>query len=166
MVKKISILFVCMGNICRSPTAEGVMRHLAREHGLDAQCEMDSAGTIDFHAGEPPDRRAIAHARARGYDLSVLRARQIGPPDFESFDYVLAMDKQNLLWLEKHCPAEHQHKLTLFLAFSEKFKNRDMPDPYYGNAKGFETVLDMAEDGAHGLITHLIKHELNHLKLS
>jgi protein-tyrosine phosphatase len=153
------IIFVCMGNICRSPTAEGVLRQIARAQALEAQIEIDSAGTIGFHSGEPPDKRAVQHAAKRGYDLSSLRARQINQPDYELFDYILAMDKQNIAWLKKQIPNEYAHKLRLFLDFSEKYRGRDVPDPYYGNANGFETVLDMAEDGAQGLLAHLQENE-------
>jgi protein-tyrosine phosphatase len=151
------ILFVCMGNICRSPTAEGVLRHVAFNRGLDSEIIVDSAGTIGFHTGEPPDKRAVQHAAKRGYDLTQIRAREINQPDYELFDYVLAMDKQNIAWLRKQIPNQFAHKLRLFLEFSEKYAGRDVPDPYYGNANGFETVLDMVEDGVHGLIAHLLE---------
>jgi protein-tyrosine phosphatase len=153
------ILFVCMGNICRSPTAEGVLRHMVFTQGLEADIMVDSAGTIGFHSGEPPDKRAVMHAAKRGYDLSQIRARQINQPDYELFDYVLAMDKQNIAALKKQIPNEYAHKLQLFLNFSEKYKGRDVPDPYYGNANGFEIVLDMVEDGVNGLIEYLIETE-------
>ncbi len=161
----IKILFVCMGNICRSPTAEGVLRHFAGEHKLHGLLEIDSAGTIGFHSGSPPDARAIAHASERGYDLTQLRARQINQPDYDAFDFLLAMDRDNLAWLKKQCPSKYHHKLKLFLDFSEKFKGREVPDPYYGNAKGFDVVLDMAEDGSRGLIAFLLENELRHLKV-
>lgn len=153
------ILFVCMGNICRSPTAEGVLRHLVRRQGLEAHISVDSAGTIGFHSGEPPDKRATLHAARRGYDLSRIRARQINQPDYELFDYVLAMDRQNMAWLKKQIPNQYMHKLRLFLEFSEKYAGQDVPDPYYGNADGFETVLDMAEDAARGLLAHVLQKE-------
>ena len=153
-----------MGNICRSPTAEGVLRQLAHTLSLETQIEIDSAGTIGFHSGEPPDKRAVQHAAKRGYDLSSIRARQINQPDYELFDYILAMDKQNIAWLKKQIPDEYAHKLRLFLDFSEKYRGRDVPDPYYGNANGFETVLDMSEDGAQGLLAHLQENEWAVLK--
>ncbi|MGB8856321.1 MAG: low molecular weight protein-tyrosine-phosphatase [Burkholderiales bacterium] len=153
------ILFVCMGNICRSPTAEAVLHHLVRRQGLEEHISVDSAGTIGFHSGEPPDKRATLHAARRGYDLSRIRARQINQPDYELFDYVLAMDKQNIAWLKKQIPNEYMHKLRLFLDFSEKYAGQDVPDPYYGNADGFETVLDMTEDAARGLLAHLQQKE-------
>ncbi len=153
------ILFVCMGNICRSPTAEGVLRHVAQVRGLGADITVDSAGTIGFHAGQPPDKRAVLHAATRGYDLTQIRAREVNQPDYEGFDYLLAMDKQNIAWLKKQIPNEYAHKLHLFLNFSEKYKGRDVPDPYYGNAQGFDTVLDMVEDGVNGLVEHLLEAE-------
>ncbi len=137
------------------------MRSMVKTLGLDSRIAIDSAGTIDFHSGHPPDKRATQHAARRGYDLTPIRARQINQPDYEWFDYILAMDKQNIAWLEKQIPNEYQHKLKLFLDFSEKFAGREVPDPYYGNAQGFDTVLDMAEDGARGLIAHLLQNELS-----
>jgi protein-tyrosine phosphatase len=156
----VRILFICMGNICRSPTAEAVFRQLVKRKSMETRFHADSAGTIGFHTGEPPDKRATQHAAKRGYDLTKLRARQINQPDYEFFDYVLAMDQENLAWLQKQCPNEHKSKLRLFLDFSEKYAGRDVPDPYYGNGNGFEIVLDMAEDGARGLIAHLQENEL------
>lgn len=150
-----SILFVCMGNICRSPTAEGVFRALARAEGLADSLHIDSAGTHDYHVGAPPDRRAQAAASGRGYDLSELRGRQVSRDDFAAFDYVLAMDHDNLSNLERICPREHRHKLSLFLDFSERYPNRQVPDPYYGGGKGFELVLDMVEDASRGLLRRL-----------
>ena len=144
-----------MGNICRSPTAEGVFRHLVGEAGLSDQILIDSAGTHGYHAGEPPDRRATAAAAKRGYDLSGQRARQVSEEDFARFDYVLAMDRANLAHLRAVCPLQHTTKLRLFLEFSERFVEREVPDPYYGGAQGFERVLDLAEDAARGLLMHL-----------
>ena len=141
------ILFVCTGNICRSPTAEGVFRALAADEAL--QVGADSAGTHDYHAGEPPDERAQRHARRRGYELGRLRARQISARDFVEFDLVLAMDRGHLRLLERLCPPEHRAKLRLFLA------DRDVPDPYYGGPDGFERVLDLVEAGARDLIAYL-----------
>ena len=146
------ILFVCMGNICRSPTAEGVMRHAAHKRGLAADITVDSAGTIGFHVGQPPDKRAVLHPAVRGYDFSTLRARQINKPDYELFDYVLAMDRQNIAWLKKQMPNEYMHKLRLFLDFSEKYVGRDVPDPYYGGAKGFDDVLDLVQSAVDGVL--------------
>jgi protein-tyrosine phosphatase len=145
---KPSILFVCTGNICRSPTAEGVMRHLAQEVGVEIHVE--SAGIGDWHVGQPPDERAQHHARGRGYDLSAQRARQVRKRDFAQFDLIVAMDSGHLEILQEHCPAEHQGKLRMLV------EGRDVPDPYYGGAEGFERVLDMVEAGCLGLL-HEIK---------
>lgn len=149
------ILFVCMGNICRSPMAEGVFKHHVKRAGLDARIFTDSAGTHDYHVGEPPDPRAQRAALRRGYDLSVLRARQVSLGDFSSFDYVLAMDEQNLRLLERLCPSQHAHKLKLFMEFSNRPALREVPDPYYGGEQGFERVLDMVEQAAQELLDHL-----------
>lgn len=144
-----------MGNICRSPTAEGVFRHLAEQTGLLAQLEIDSAGTHDYHVGSRPDDRAQEAARRRGYDLSGLRARQVSDQDFERFDYILAMDQENLASLKRRCPPEHRHKLRLYLSFSERFAGQEVPDPYYGGRQGFDLVLDMVEDAAQGLLEEI-----------
>ena len=153
------ILFVCTGNICRSPTAEGVFREHLRRAGLEAKVRTDSAGTLDYHSGEPPDRRACAHARARGYDISGLRARQVAPADFAAFDLLLAMDRGHLEYLRQLSPAEHRHKLRLFLDFAGK-RDADVPDPYYGGPEGFEGVLDMIEAASGGLVDHVRIHLL------
>lgn len=152
MNDRIGVLFVCMGNICRSPTAEGVFRKLAGEAGLADALRIDSAGTHDYHVGAPPDRRAGAAAASRGYDLSALRGRQVALEDFERFDHILAMDRDNLDNLRRMCPARHAEKVRLFLEFSDAFDEREVPDPYYGGAQGFEHVLDLVEDAARGLI--------------
>lgn len=151
-MNKSSILFVCMGNICRSPTAEGVFRDKVRHAGLDADVQIDSAGTHGYHIGNPPDGRALEAASKRGYDLSDLRGRQVSDADFEKFDYILAMDKDNLALLRKQCPPHLQHKVRRLLSFSKRFPNLDVPDPYYGGRSGFDQVLDMVEDAADGLI--------------
>lgn len=153
--KKFKVLFVCMGNICRSPTAEGVFRAQAQAAGLADQIHIDSAGTHDYHIGDPPDGRALAAAAQRGYDLKSLRGRQVGPKDFIEYDMILAMDMENLSRLHDHCPLEHAHKLGLFLEHSKNFLQREVPDPYYGGSGGFETVLDMAEDAGAGLLDHI-----------
>lgn len=142
---EISVLFVCMGNICRSPTAEAVFRRAVQDAALDAIILCDSAGTHDYHIGDPPDSRSIAAAARRGYDMTALRARQIGAADFRRFDYVLAMDRHNLLFLQKLRPAQSPAKLQLFGDLHADFAGQDVPDPYYGGAAGFERVLDMAE---------------------
>ncbi len=153
--RKIQILLVCMGNICRSPMAEGVLRQRLIEAGLAHQISVDSAGTHGYHVGEPPDRRAQEAAAARGYDLSPLIARQVGIQDFHDFDLVLAMDRDNLSHLERLCPPQHRHRLRLFLSFSRRYNGQEVPDPYYGGRDGFERVLDMVEDAADGLLDHL-----------
>ncbi len=146
---------VCMGNICRSPTAEGVLRRLAREAAVHDALIIDSAGTHDYHIGKAPDDRAQEAAKQRGYDLSELRARQVSARDFLEYDYILAMDRDNLAALRRQCPPEHQHKVRLFLSFSERFPGHEVPDPYYGGRQGFDRVLDMVEDAARGLLDEL-----------
>lgn len=149
------VLFVCMGNICRSPTAEGVFKQLVAKNGLAADIESDSAGTHDYHIGDSPDARSQAAAARRGYDLGALRARQIAPDDFAAFDYVLAMDDTNLTALRRLCPAAHRERVKLFLEFAPEAGRRDVPDPYYGGAQGFEDVLDLVELAAQGLLDHI-----------
>jgi protein-tyrosine phosphatase len=141
-----------MGNICRSPTAEGVLRTLVEREGLDAFFEIDSAGTHGYHVGEPPDVRTRKAAARRGYDLSQLRARRVNDLDFMHFDCILAMDWDNLSLLQRACPTEHRHKLGLFLEYAANFDDEEVPDPYYGGDEGFERVLDLVEDAAQGLI--------------
>lgn len=148
----VRVLFVCMGNICRSPTAEGVFRHLARREGLETRLDIDSAGTHGYHVGHPPDARAQAAALSRGYDLSMIRARQVDSADFELFDWVLAMDSANLHVLRADCPPRYAARVHRFLDFSEAYPGEDVPDPYYGGSGGFERVLDMVEDAARGLL--------------
>jgi len=131
------VLFVCTGNICRSPTAEGVLRHMAKAAGIDLHVE--SAGTGDWHIGQPPDQRTQHHARGRGYDLGAQRARQVRMRDFEAFDVIVAMDRSHLAALQRQCPPQHCSKLRLLVEGS------DVPDPYYGGSDGFERVLDMVE---------------------
>jgi len=150
-----SVLFVCTGNICRSPTADGVFRYLVREAGLEARVRVDSAGTHDYHVGEPPDERTQAHALRRGYDLSALRARQVVGEDFERFDLLLAMDRGHLRILQRLAPPAHRHKLRLFMDFATTRRRDEVPDPYYGGARGFDEVLDMVEDAARGLLEEL-----------
>jgi protein-tyrosine phosphatase len=148
------VLFVCTGNICRSPTAHGVFLHLVREAGLADRVHVDSAGTHDYHVGEPPDVRSQAHARRRGYDLSALRARQISRHDFERFDRILAMDRGHLAILRRMAPARHDG-LGLFMDYARPSPGPDVPDPYYGAGDGFERVLDMIERAAAGLLDSL-----------
>lgn len=151
-MKKFSVLFVCTGNICRSPTADGVLRKLLQSGQMDASVEVDSAGTQNYHTGERPDERAQLHARRRGYDLSILRARPVKPEDFECNDLILAMDRSHLAILEQRCPPENKHKLRLFLEFAQQSKTLEVPDPYYGGDEGFEYVLDLIEDACGGLL--------------
>lgn len=153
--KERSVLLVCMGNICRSPTAEGVLREKLDAAGLKDQVRLDSAGTHDYHVGKAPDRRAQAAAQNRGYDLSSLRARQVSARDFSEFDLILAMDQDNYQSLMQACPDSHRHKVRLFLSFSSQYANQEVPDPYYGGSQGFDQVLDMVEDAAEGLIASL-----------
>lgn len=153
--KRVKVLFVCMGNICRSPMAEGVFKHQVKQAGLDDSIATDSAGTHDYHIGEPPDPRAQRAASRRGYDLSALRGRQVSRGDFGEYDYLLAMDETNLRALERLCPSRQAHKLKLFMTFSTGEALREVPDPYYGGEQGFERVLDMVERAAQGLLDHL-----------
>lgn len=143
---KIRILFICTGNICRSPTADGIARHLAAKQGQADRFEFDSAGTQAWHAGEAPDGRAQAAALRRGYDLSALRARPVCDEDFLHFDLILAMDRGHLAWLRRECSPEQRDRLALFMDFSTREPGVDVPDPYYGGDAGFEDVLDMCED--------------------
>lgn len=154
-VKQTAVLLVCMGNICRSPTAEGVLRRLADEAGMLDRLRIDSAGTHDYHVGKAPDPRAQEAAMRRGYDLSALRARQVSVRDFQEYDLILAMDRENLHNLQWQCPPEHRHKLRLFLSFSGCHSGDEVPDPYYGGREGFDRVLDMVEDAARGLLRTL-----------
>ena len=151
----VKVLFVCTGNICRSPTADGVFRHLVEKAGLEKQIQCESAGTHGYHVGEAPDPRTQHAAICRGYDLSSLRARRVERRDFEIFDYLLAMDESHLRLLEQLCPPQHAHKLKLFMEFGENPSVREVPDPYYGGAQGFERVLDMVEEAAQGLLRHI-----------
>lgn len=155
MSKPYAILFVCMGNICRSPTAEGVLRHKVRQAGLEGRVLVASAGTHDYHPGEPPDERSQHHARKRGYDLSAQRARQVRAADYGDFDLILAMDWDNLAMLEADCPAPYAHKLRRLMEFAGLEGVEVVPDPYHGGAAGFETVLDQVEKACDGLISHI-----------
>jgi protein-tyrosine phosphatase len=149
------VLFVCLGNICRSPTAEGVLRSIAAREFPELVLEVDSAGIADYHVGEPPDRRAVAAARRRGYDLSGLRARQLRREDFRRFDHVLAMDRANLSELEIRRPDDATARIALFLRFAVEGGREEVPDPYYGGTEDFERVVDLCEAGARGLLARL-----------
>lgn len=148
-----SVLFVCLGNICRSPTAEAVFKKRAKDAGLSVWC--DSAGTGGWHHGDSPDKRAMAAGRKRGYSFAGQSARQVEPTDFEIFEYVLAMDAQNLLDLQDICPPQYRSKLKLFLDFAPHTDAREVPDPYYGGAEGFDHVIDLVEMASEGLIVEM-----------
>lgn len=149
------ILFVCMGNICRSPTAEGVFRRVLELNAPELRVEIDSAGTHDYHVGNAPDRRAIAAAARRGIDLSSLRARHVSAEDFERFDLILAMDEENLRELRSRARREHHERIRLMMEFAPAAISRSVPDPYYGGPEGFEDVLDLLEEAAQGLLEHV-----------
>lgn len=151
----VNVLFVCLGNICRSPTAEGVFRDLVRREGLDAAIKTDSARTSDWHIGEPPDPRAQEAAKRRGVDLSDLRCRQTRAEDFEEFDYVLAMDRRNHAALSVLAPKGQGDRLHMFLSFAPQLGLTEVPDPYYGAGDGFDRVLDMIETASLGLLDHI-----------
>ena len=154
-MKKINVLFVCMGNICRSPTAEGVLTNLVHEKKLAKHFSIDSAGTHAYHVGDAPDLRSQKAALERGIDISHLRGRKVVFGDFEDFDFVLAMDNDNHAILMKACPPQLQHKIHYFLNFAPQLKTREVPDPYYGGGQGFERVLDMIEAASEGFLKHL-----------
>jgi protein-tyrosine phosphatase len=150
-----SVLFVCMGNICRSPMAEGIFRREIARAGLQDRVAIDSAGTHSYHIGEPPDMRAQGAISRRGVDISALRGRQVADADFDRFDYILAMDEGNLGILRRLAPEHAQEKINLLLSFSGKYPNQEVPDPYYGGTRGFDENLDMIEDAVEGLIRHI-----------
>ncbi len=153
--QKINVLFVCMGNICRSPTAQGVFEHLVEQQGLSDRIIIDSAGTHAYHVGEPPDQRAQAAALQRGVNLSSQRARRVQAEDFAHFDYVLAMDADNERDLLSQCPTEQRGKVRLLMRFAPEAQTLDVPDPYYGGTQGFERVLDLVEAAAQGVLQHI-----------
>jgi protein-tyrosine phosphatase len=162
MTVKASVLFVCLGNICRSPTADGVFRHLVSKAGLDTQIHVDSSGTIGSHAGDPPDHRMQKHAKKRGYDLSVLRGRKFVVQDFEDFDYILAMDQDNYAHIKDMEPRDSKALVQLMGEYYDHSDQaREVPDPYYGGADGFEQVLDMVEKSCEGLLKRVCEdHKL------
>lgn len=148
------VLFVCLGNICRSPTAEAVFRQVLASDAVDLRIEVDSAGTHAYHIGEPPDSRTQAAARRRGIDMSALRARQVHASDFEEFDLILAMDRENLAELKRRCPPRLQERVRLLLEYASSTE-LEVPDPYYGGEAGFEQVLDLIEQASRGLLDDL-----------
>lgn len=154
-MSKVSVLFVCMGNICRSPTAEGVFRHVVTRSGMAERITIDSAGTHAYHVGEPPDRRAQQAALRRGIDISAQRARKVMLEDFDRFNYVLSMDEENLKHLLTLSEPTHRDKVRLLMEFAPDFGEREVPDPYYGGAAGFERVLDMVEVASEALLAHI-----------
>lgn len=149
------VLLVCMGNICRSPTAEGVLRKHIINNRLGDKVEVDSAGTHGYHVGEAPDSRTQRAASARGYDLSQLRARKVARQDLDYFDLILAMDRSNLDNLRRMAMPEHQDKIRLFMDYARSFEDDEVPDPYYGLGHGFDLVLDMVEDASQGLVEEI-----------
>ena len=156
-ITPVRVLFVCTGNICRSPTAEGVFQHLVNAENLHQYVLVDSAGTHGYHVGEQPDQRSMRAAAQRGYDLTGLRARQLVLSDFVEFDYLLAMDQGHLSILERGAPDEQRQKVSMLLDFSQKYGGHEVPDPYCGGEQGFEFVLDMIEDAAAGLLADIKK---------
>lgn len=160
MKEKIGVLFVCMGNICRSPTAQGVFESVVEARGLAHRIHVDSAGTHAYHVGEPPDGRAQAAALKRGIDISGQRARKVSTGDFDAYDYVLVMDRDNLSIMKQACPARHEERLALFMDYAEPRQAREVPDPYYGGKDGFEQVLDMVEAASRGLLSDIEKRHL------
>lgn len=149
------ILLVCMGNICRSPTAEGVLRHYVTINGLGDKVEVDSAGTHGYHVGEPPDSRTQRAALARGYNLSQMRARRVAPQDIDYFDLILAMDRTNLDNLMRMAPPDKHDRIKLFMDYSKNFDDDEVPDPFYGLGQDFDLVVDMVEDASQGLVDEL-----------
>jgi protein-tyrosine phosphatase len=160
---KTHILFVCLGNICRSPTAQGIFEQVVKQQQLDHLMNIDSAGTHAYHIGEQPDPRSQAAAKKRGVNLSTQRARKAEAIDFERFDYILAMDRSNYENLRKLADETQQQKLHLFMRFSEQWAVDEVPDPYYGGSQGFERVLDMVEDASKGLLGHILQERYAHL---
>lgn len=156
-MEKIKVLFVCMGNICRSPTAHGVFEQRVKERALDDHILVDSAGTHAYHVGEQPDRRSQATALARGCDLSYQRARKVTVQDFDEFDFVLAMDQSNLSDLHGLASPQQRQRIALFLDYAERWEEREVPDPYYGGSRGFDRVFDMVDDAAEGLLAHIMR---------
>ncbi len=156
-MNEIKILFVCLGNICRSPTAHGFFQKMVEDEGLQKRIVVDSAGTSSWHIGEPPDSRTVATAQSRGVDLSALRGRQLQKSDLDEFDYVLAMDKDNLSNIERFCSPQSKAKTGLFLSYAKNSDLIEVPDPYHGGQGGFDHVFDLVVDACEGLMDHLRK---------
>ncbi len=156
----VKVLFVCMGNICRSPTAHGVFRALVENEGLSQAIEIDSAGTHAYHVGSAPDRRAQATAQERGIDISDLVARRVEPDDFDLFDFVVAMDQDNYMSLSEICPDQHVDKIYMFMDFADHMRTREVPDPYYGGPSGFDRVFDLVEAASEGLLQEIRQRHL------
>jgi len=156
-MEQVKVLFVCMGNICRSPTAEGVFNKVIDDKGAKHRFDVDSAGTHAYHVGEQSDPRSRQTAKARGIDLSSIRARKVSSSDFEYFDHILAMDSDNYHGLLAQSPSEYHHKIALFLDYAPECAERDVPDPYYGGENGFEHVFDLVEEASNGFYHSVIK---------
>ncbi|CAG7856929.1 hypothetical protein MCAMS1_01601 [biofilm metagenome] len=162
-MEKIKVLFVCMGNICRSPTAEGVFTKMVSDKRLSASFIIDSAGTHAYHVGNPPDYRAQQAAKRRGVELENIRARKVHSSDFDYFDHILVMDDDNHANVMQYCPREHKDKVKYFLEYAPHLGTKEVPDPYYGEKMGFERVLDMVEDASLGFLESLEKTGLLNL---
>ena len=160
MKQNIKVLFVCMGNICRSPTAEGVFRDVVKQHDMSDVIRIDSAGTHAYHIGESPDSRSQSTALSHGVNLSSQRARKVAKTDFDHFDYVIAMDRSNLENLKQLKSSEQAAKLHLFMEFAKGRDNEEVPDPYYGGGNGFEDVFNMVKDASEGLLQHIVDNDL------
>jgi protein-tyrosine phosphatase len=160
MTKKVAVLFVCLGNICRSPTAHGVFRQRVMDAGLSEQIDIDSAGTAAYHIGKAPDSRSTQVAKTRGIEMADLRARKVAFSDFIEYDYILAMDEANFYNLRALALPEHLSKIQLFLEYSQEFNEREVPDPYYGGAEGFNHVFALVESASKGLLAHITQHHL------
>lgn len=160
------MLFVCLGNICRSPTAHGVFETMVRQAGLEDRIQVDSSGTGDWHVGKAPDARAVAEAKGRGYDLSHLRARQVTVEDFHEFDLIIAMDHSNLADLKAMEPADGKAEVRLFLEFAPGADVDEVPDPYYGGAEGFSRVFQLVESASNGLLAHIMEDYLGQAPLA
>lgn len=158
---KIKVMFVCMGNICRSPSAEAVFHYMAQTGGLRDYIEVASSGTHDYHVGGPADKRSHAAALSRGIDMAAHRAQQFKKAHCEEYDYVLVMDQVNHEHVMRHCPAEYQHKVHYFLDFAPQLNLKEVPDPYYGGADGFDQVLDLVEAASAGLLAEIRERHID-----